>query len=376
MPPARRGRPAEGSLCLRNYLLCIFALFAARQDCWTVLASGSPQPRLRLRVRPTRLNARNNLHLEDASQALRSIALPPSRGWRELVPRLVLNLKQPRLPSSLPELFRLSSWQEMQLQMALPRTDILERYRTCAVVGNAGTLRNDSSSGAAIDNHDAVFRFNDGPTGRRFSRWAGSSTTFRLINNLWTLNYAQGQRPAGARQERLVLFALNALRYVHRMRERYGRTLGQILYLAPELTIESKAAYEKAYTALKQQGFVKVKGKNTAPSGIEGIFLALSLCRHVNVYGFNVDSLRGYPYHYYDDFQGDPQAHSFDFQALFLRLLEHRGLITLCGPGRANRWCSFHVCAECRQAVRGMQPPTPRRSQIASRPRRAREVRQ
>lgn len=73
-------------------------------------------------------------------QVLRSIALPPSRGWRELVPRLVLNLKQPRLPSSLPELFRLSSWQEMQLQMALPRTDILERYRTCAVVGNAGAV--------------------------------------------------------------------------------------------------------------------------------------------------------------------------------------------------------------------------------------------
>jgi hypothetical protein len=90
--------------------------------------------------------------------------------------------------------------------------------------------------------------------------------------------------------------------------------------------------------------------------GIEGVFLAASLCRHVNVYGFNADSLPGYPYHYYDDFRGDPHAHAFEFQALFLQMLEQQGLITLCGPGRHAPWCRFHTCPVCQQELQRMQP--------------------
>jgi hypothetical protein len=40
----------------------------------------------------------------------------------------------------------------------------VQRYATCAVVGNGGALLGDPLNGAAIDRHQAVLRFNDGPT--------------------------------------------------------------------------------------------------------------------------------------------------------------------------------------------------------------------
>lgn len=47
--------------------------------------------------------------------------------------------------------------------------------------------------GSAIDEHDAVFRFNDGPT-EGFETYVGNKTTFRVINNNWTRQW-QKKRP-------------------------------------------------------------------------------------------------------------------------------------------------------------------------------------
>lgn len=45
----------------------------------------------------------------------------------------------------------------------MPATDLNPSHRTCAVVGNGGVLLRESN-GHAIDQAEAVFRFNDGPT--------------------------------------------------------------------------------------------------------------------------------------------------------------------------------------------------------------------
>jgi hypothetical protein len=97
-------------------------------------------------------------------------------------------------------------------------------------------------------------------------RWAGRRTTFRLINNYWTQKYTRGDLPIGASQQRLVLFAFNALKSVSQLRMKYGRRLGQILYLAPEVAVESKAAYEATQEALSKKRLLRVRGKNAAPS--------------------------------------------------------------------------------------------------------------
>ena len=51
---------------------------------------------------------------------------------------------------------------------------------SCAIVFSSGHLLN-SSSGAKIDSHECVVRFNDAPSGGDFSRDVGEKTTLRFI---------------------------------------------------------------------------------------------------------------------------------------------------------------------------------------------------
>ena len=63
----------------------------------------------------------------------------------------------------------------------------VQRFGSCAVVGNSGTLLQ-RELGAEIDAHDAVIRVNHAPvahsgTGRRYARWAGTKTTWRIVTS-------------------------------------------------------------------------------------------------------------------------------------------------------------------------------------------------
>ena len=54
------------------------------------------------------------------------------------------------------------------------------RFRSCALVGSGGILSG-SGSGAAIDAHEAVIRFNDAPL-KGFTRDVGNRTTIRVVS--------------------------------------------------------------------------------------------------------------------------------------------------------------------------------------------------
>ena len=60
-------------------------------------------------------------------------------------------------------------------------------------VGNGG-INLESEYGPGIDAVDIVLRFNDGPT-KGFEQHVGRKTTFRLVNNAWSLKLAMQRRP-------------------------------------------------------------------------------------------------------------------------------------------------------------------------------------
>ena len=75
---------------------------------------------------------------------------------------------------------------ERQANATLPP---FQRFTTCAVVGNSGTLKL-ASLGAEIDGHDAVFRVNHAPPphtpeGQKYVGIAGTRTTWRVVTSRW-----------------------------------------------------------------------------------------------------------------------------------------------------------------------------------------------
>jgi hypothetical protein len=94
----------------------------------------------------------------------------------------------------------------------------------------------------------------------------------------------------------------------------------------------ARGVYRKVYAKLEEAGAVEVAGRNTAPTGMEGIMFALSMCQTVRIYGFNIDMPASVPYHYHDAVRGVESAHSFNYQGLFLKVLAGAGVVTLCSP--------------------------------------------
>eukprot|EP00951_Prasinocladus_malaysianus_P045763 scaffold616831_cov43-Prasinocladus_malaysianus.AAC.1 len=68
----------------------------------------------------------------------------------------------------------------------------LRQFQTCAVVGNHGNLLH-NSFGEQIDQHEAVFRMNRGPTKGR-EKHVGSKTNFRVLNNAESRIYSNRGR--------------------------------------------------------------------------------------------------------------------------------------------------------------------------------------
>ena len=224
----------------------------------------------------------------------------------------------------------------------LPAEDLREKqFKSCAVVGNGGSNLN-ANYGEAIDAHDAVFRFNDGPT-VGFENKVGSKTTFRVINNAWTRTWLR-RKPRGASEDALLLFGAGAAKSMDALYKKWGSE-EKIYFMAPEFAGAARGQYKKAYLAFADLKAVSVKGRNSPPTGVEGLYFAMLTCESVDLYGFGIEPDPSTPYHYHDKVKGVEAAHSFGFQAVFLRMLEHGGHMSVClGKKSADPpSCSFSL---------------------------------
>ena len=159
---------------------------------------------------------------------------------------------------------------------ALPAHDVLHEnmYKTCAVVGSGGILLS-QEFGRAIDEHDAVFRFNIAPA-RGFEPFVGSKTTIRLVNRLH----------AGFRESKSEITI-------------------QHTTLAP--TLSKYVNSVRRHPDLKNYAFDMAFYKRTLDkklqqptNGFFGMNLALELCEDVSIYGFLRTWKGWFKYHYFN----------------------------------------------------------------------------
>ena len=222
--------------------------------------------------------------------------------------------------------------ENLEADGCIPEMDFTRRGKTCAVVGNGGVNMRDQNQGYGIDGADIVIRFNDGPTSG-FEKYVGRKTTFRLINNQWSRHVAdKGPKGPWAESEALLLFGSGAKRS---FRNVCKKSTSPILYMDPTLSLRARELYRRVYARLSGANLVNAEGRNAPPSGIEGLLLAFAVCDSVRVYGFHTDiphhAVHTVPYHYHDKVTGADDAHSFNYQGMFLQTLEKMDVgMTIC----------------------------------------------
>ena len=155
------------------------------------------------------------------------------------------------------------------------------RFRSCALVGSGGILSG-SGSGAAIDAHEAVIRFNDAPL-KGFTRDVGNRTTIRVVSGQHLLG-PRTLRPG----ELVALYCSNTwIGACHIGLLLPTRRAGNnpVMLLNP-LLVRDTARLPAAGNASRATGNPK-----TRPSaGLMGIAMAAKLCDAVRLYGFGNDS--------------------------------------------------------------------------------------
>ena len=233
------------------------------------------------------------------------------------------------------------------------------RYKTCALVGNSGTIIG-TGHGKDIDKHDAVIRINYAPT-RGFQYDVGNKTTFDIANKENCLKLAKGEhrwrRPAST----LIMWEAHsrAIRnqvYLKVLKSRgvQGKrlwllspsvvTVSRMVWLAIKKDIEQDIVTLRKYMAASLAfdrthftPFVIKKAQKLGPwragqedftfhnkpmSGIVSLFFAIQVCDSVDMYGFDPFTIEARSrYHYFDDRAGMVNVHSFDMAMEIFRRL-------------------------------------------------------
>ena len=173
------------------------------------------------------------------------------------------------------------------------KEDVRRDYKTCALVGNGPGLRADGVA-AAIDRHEAVFRFNAYNLGQREGKmqdnnthFAGTKQTFRMFNKKRSIiPEIWGLKPAPEGETWLFWHYGSAMYY----KAANAANPENVYFLSvPAINHEIDS-----YFAIRKDVVELGLGKNYAcptnlPTGLHAIMLATMMCDVVNLFGFSYD---------------------------------------------------------------------------------------
>ncbi|XP_051992554.1 CMP-N-acetylneuraminate-beta-galactosamide-alpha-2,3-sialyltransferase 1-like isoform X1 [Xyrauchen texanus] len=166
-----------------------------------------------------------------------------------------------------------------------------DRCRTCAVVGNSGSL-NGSYSGPLIDFHDFVIRINKGPT-KGYEKHVGSKTTHRFIYPESAVDIDSSIHLVFCPFKILDMnwlisaFTTKHIKYTYmKVRPTIKANKNKVMILHP------------AFIKYVYDSWLQKHGRYPS-TGFLTLIFALHICDKVSVFGFGPTS-DGYWHHYFD----------------------------------------------------------------------------
>ena len=234
----------------------------------------------------------------------------------------------------------------------------IKTYKTCAVVGNSGTLQK-TAYGAMIDSAEAVFRVNDGVAKRGCSLYAGSRTTVRVVDakalgKMEILaddeeevdnNMNNNMSSFNTNETMVVLVNADDHERETIARSEYFNHAKSVKRMHEDIQDGAKVLMHSYREHLANIGKMQGAGGNIPSTGMMTYYLALRMCDFVGLYGFglyvekerveNTSSGKkkgGGPvtavhdfYRYYDAKRnvelGMRQIHSFDTERMLMSLI-------------------------------------------------------
>ena len=215
-----------------------------------------------------------------------------------------------------------------ELLQALPKRKVEFRHEMCALVGNSGNLL-DSGFGAAIDEHDAVFRFHNAKT-IKYQADVGSKTTYMTLDaTALDLLVNQGGEHAleetdwWSQEATLLLWSMFSQEAYVRLREEFPQL--SVYFLSPSFAafVASTAGVlkERIERALRAE-FRTFKGFSSV---LYTMLFAARVCGDVTVYGVDMRSGR---YRYFDQHDpGQAERDAASLEYLLYLVLQAAGVI-------------------------------------------------
>lgn len=197
-------------------------------------------------------------------------------------------------------------------------------FSTCAVVGNGGTLQT-TKYGKSIDSHEVVFRANQAPV-KRYEDKVGSKTTFRILNKRWLGTYSAGVGYLPLERGVFLVTSRGDQKVIDTLyRKHKENPKVNVITMSSKISGASRKVLEefKDYVKCHKRGKT-FHGGSTISSGLFEVFMALSLCDKVTVYGFGNGGHGLYQYYKFRNTErktGD-SVHSFDAEKALVMQLE------------------------------------------------------
>jgi len=229
----------------------------------------------------------------------------------------------------------------------LPAQDKNPAHETCAVVGRSGSLLG-SRSGAEIDKHSAIFRFDNSPTAFKYAADVGKRTKYQVLNAHWGSTLmgwvSTGDEMPMPRVTRwwidvaaVVLWDDASHKDYSVLRNIYPNAV--VTFLSRELVTLGAKFMELMRRQIERVFHIPLEVDTRISSQLYTVLLAMNTCQQVTIYGSDLGcSIRGKrcAYTYFDESEPSEKARTQLFlESNIIMALQEAGLVQVVATLRA-----------------------------------------